>query len=474
MKLNKLYIILLGAVLLAAAACVKDQDRLFSDSASARMEKAMAAAQKVLTSEPGYWLMEYYPQKSQAYGGYVYFVKFTQEKVTAWGEIADTPSDNYTTLYKITNDSGPVLSFDEFNYLLHYFATPSGSKMANIYGDTGLYQGHEGDFEFLILKAEANEVLLKGKRSGCMVRMVPFEDDPVQYLTELKAGKTDNFKATVQGSIFTISTFATTLGNTEYKLEVDRDMRQVAFTKAGSEESQTVGYMYMPNGIKLYKPFEADGVSLDQLVWDKEQECAKCGSLTIENKMPEGWIAYDKYIGTYELTYNDDGDWYTDNPKKVTVSLEKKVEGESYVMKGVNDTYDVVVKYDLAGGNLVIMGQIIGKYGDNDVFFTAMYASRAASGNPTWTGWRNTSYGIKTKADPTILESDPDHFLTRFVPGPSAAGKPINSFGLLMQKPDGTSGGWMKPTDEEDHRFDSWFIFGDYYTSLFWKEMVKK
>ena len=473
MKLNNILFIALGAALLATA-CVKDEDKLFSDSASARLQKAMAADQKVLVDEPGCWLMEYYPQKNQAYGGYLFFVKFTETQVTAWGEIADDPTDNYTSLYKITHDSGPVLSFDEFNYLLHYFSTPSGSKMANIYGDTGMYQGHEGDFEFLILKATPTEVLLKGKRSDCVIRMTPYEEDPVEYLNNLKEGRNQNFKATVQGSIFTISAFGTKLGNTEYKMEMDRDMRQLAFTKAGAEESQTVGFMYTPTGIKLYKPFEADGASLDSLEWDKENECAKCGSLVIENKMPEGWIAYDKYLGSYDLTYNDNEDWYVDDPKTVTVTLEQKVEGESYIMKGINDNYDVVVNYNLASGNLVIMGQIVGKFGDNDVYFAAMYASKGTNGSPTWTGWRSTKYGMKTKADPEILESDPDHFVTRFIAGPSAAGKPVNSFGLLMQKPDGSSGGWMRPAQEGDETYVPWYIFNDDYYALFWKQMVKK
>lgn len=473
MKLNPFIFVILSISLLVSA-CVRDDDRLFEDSASARLQKALAADQKILVDEPGCWLMEYYPQKNQSYGGYVYFVKFTEDQVTVWGEIAANPSDNYTTLYKMTTDSGPVLSFDEFNYLLHYFSTPSGSKMSNIYGDTGLYQGHEGDFEFLILKATASEVLLKGKRSGCVIRMTPYEEDPVQYLVDLKAGRDNNFKATVQGSVFTISAFSTQLGKEEYKIEMDRDMRQLSFTKAGAEDSHSIGYMYTPDGIKLYKPFEADGVSLDGLQWDKESEIAKCGSLDIKNKMPDGWLSYDKYIGTYELTYNYEEDWYVDEPKTVTVSLEQKEEGVSYVMKGISDQYDVVVDYNLSGGNLVIMGQIVGTFGENSVYFAAMYASRAANGSPTWTGWRSNKYGIKTVADPEILESDPDHIVLNFIAGPSAAGKPVNSFGLLMQKPDGSSGGWMKPADEEDHKYDEWFIFGDNYYSLFWNSMVKK
>ena len=472
MKLNSSFFISLGAAILFTA-CVHDEVPVFPDSASARMAQAMEAAQKVLVAEDNCWLMEYFPQKDQTYGGYVFFVKFTETEVTAWGEVSDNLAKSYTSLYTMTNDSGPVLSFDTFNYVLHYFATPSGSNMSNIYGQSNLYQGYEGDFEFLVLKASAEEVILKGKRSGCLIHLYPFDGDPVEYLQDTKASMTENFKATVQGSVFTISAFSGQIGGTDYKIEMDRDMRQLSFTKAGEEESVSIGYMYTPDGLKLYKPFESGNVSVTSLEWDKEKECARIQDILLENRMPDGWVAYDRYLGTYDLTYNDNEDWLVE-PKTVTVTLEKLEEGSTYLMKGVSDKYDVTVKYDLAGGNLVIMGQIVGKFGDNSVYFAAMYASRSASGGATWTGWRSTSYGIKTKADSESLETDPDHFVMKFIPGPSAAGKGINSFGLLMQKPDGTSGGWMRPSDEDDHQYDDWFLFEDNYYALFWRDMVKK
>lgn len=464
--LNSIYI-LIGAALLTVTACVKEKAPAFQDSASARLEKAIEAQKNILSGHR--WRMEYYPHSSQAYGGYNLFVEFTDTEVTAWGEVAESLDKSYTSLYKFTNDNGPVLSFDMFNYVLHYFSTPSGSSMANIYGQTGLYQAYEGDFEFLVLEASASEVLLKGKRSGCLIHMYPFEGDPVEYLQKVEAAKTDNFVATVQGADFTISAFNVNLEGTDYLVEMDRDMQQMYFTKSGEEESTAVAFMYTPDGIKFYEPF----ASVSEIVWDTDTQSAKAGSAVMENRMPEGWIAYDKYIGTYELTYNDNDDWLVE-PKTATVTLEADVEGASYILKGVSDKYTLKVKYDLAGGNLVLMGQIMGKFGDNDVYFAAMYASRAASGSATWTGWRSANYGIKTKADPETLESDPDHFTLNFVPGPSAAGKGINSFGLLMQKPDGSSGGWMRPANEDDHSYDDWFIFGDNYYALFWKNMVKK
>ncbi len=462
---------MVGAILLLPA-CVQDEKPVFDKSASARMTEALVAAQKVLTSEPNCWHMEYYPHSEQAYGGYDVFVKFTEEEVTAWGEAAESLDKSYTSLYKMTTDDGPVLSFDMFNYVLHYFSTPSGSSMKNIYGQTQMYQAYEGDFEFLILQAVPGEVLLKGKRSGCLIRMTSFDGDPVEYLQATDAAQEANFRATMADQSLAISTFHGTFDGTGYLIEMDRDMRQLLFTKDGEEESVPVGFMYTPEGIKLYKAFKAGNTDVTALRWDPTQQIAYAGNLALENRMPEGWLSYSQYLGSYVLTYNDNEDWYI-YPETATVTLVQDVEGKSYLMKGVNPNYDVKVNYDLAGGNLVIMGQIVGKFGENDVFFAALYASRAASGGVTYTGWRSTSYGIKTKGDPESIKADPAHFKVNFITGPSSAGRGINSFGLLMQKPDGTSGGWMRPASDDDHTYDDWYIFGD-YVSFFWRDMVKQ
>ncbi len=472
--MKQLYtMIILAGMALLLPACVHDMEPVFDKSASARMAEANQNAKKVLVSEPNCWHMEYYPHSEQAYGGYDVFVKFTEDEVTAWGEVAESLDKSYTSLYKLTTDDGPVLSFDMFNYVLHYFSTPSGSSMKNIYGQTQMYQAYEGDFEFLILKAAADEVLLKGKRSGCLIRMTPFSGNPVEYLQATEAGQTDNFRATIQGTPLAISTFHTSLDGVGYQLEMDRDMRQVYFTKDGAEESTPVAFMYTPDGIKFYQPFTVGDASVSELVWDKTRECAVAGGLTLENRVPEGWLGYNQYLGTYTLTYNDNEDWYI-QPKTATFTLVPDEEGKSYLMKGVSDKYDVKVNYDLAGGVIVIMGQIVGKYGDNDVFFAAHYASRSATGGITYTGWRGTSYGIKIKVDPESVKADPDHFKAHFIPGPSSAGRGINSFGLLMQTPAGASGGWMRPGSADDHQYDDWFIFGDSYVSFFWRDMVKQ
>ena len=100
---------------------------------------------------------------------------------TRWEAWADIFKESSKSLYKMSYDDGPVLSFDTGNEVLHYFATPSGSSK-NLYGESGLYQAHKGDFEFIVMSAKPEEVVLKGKRSGNKILMYPLDESPETFI----------------------------------------------------------------------------------------------------------------------------------------------------------------------------------------------------------------------------------------------------------------------------------------------------
>ena len=123
MNMKKIFSILLTVAVSAFAfsSCVKDDEEVFEKSASVRLSEALTSAQKVLTGASNGWAMYYYPDPDQSYGGYMYTMKFTDTEVTVASELFD---ESYTSLYKMTTDNGPVLSFDTNNYAFHYFSTP--------------------------------------------------------------------------------------------------------------------------------------------------------------------------------------------------------------------------------------------------------------------------------------------------------------------------------------------------------------
>src|SRR3712207_2890266 len=139
MKNNKILMLLLlvGTTILLQS-CLKNEEDLFGQPSSNRMDAYLDKAKNVLTGAPNGWAFEYYPNVKQAYGGFTYTLKFnTDGTVEARKEgVAAAEKSGFS----IKTDAGPVLSFDTYSNLLHEYATPSSSA----------YQAKQGDFEFVI------------------------------------------------------------------------------------------------------------------------------------------------------------------------------------------------------------------------------------------------------------------------------------------------------------------------------------
>ena len=144
MKTHKYFLIGVMAISsLALSSCLKDQEDVFDGNAS----------ESLMSSENG-WALDYYPDRNQSYGGFAYAIKFTGSSATVSSALL--PGVSETSLYKMTTDNGPMLSFDSYNTLMHFFATPSGDN----------YEAYDGDFEFVIDSVASDLVKIHGKRSG--------------------------------------------------------------------------------------------------------------------------------------------------------------------------------------------------------------------------------------------------------------------------------------------------------------------
>ena len=120
MKHNRILSFLLMAALTvaAAASCVKDREPAFDKKPTVRIQEALKACQDILVAAPNGWAMYQFMNEENTtaiHGGYMVALKFTTDKVTAWGEMCSDPATSYTSLYKMTTDDGPVLSFDDNN-----------------------------------------------------------------------------------------------------------------------------------------------------------------------------------------------------------------------------------------------------------------------------------------------------------------------------------------------------------------------
>ena len=357
----------LMALVLASAAllsCVKDEERIFEDSASARITKYLGETQKLLVDAPNGWVMYYYPngpgkeRNSQEIGGFVYTLVFTDTEVTAWTEIFEGGS---TSLYSMSTDDGPILNFDTFNYNLYYFATPAGST-DNIYGLKGstYYKAHQGDIGFKILSYSADKIVLRGKRSGNYYMMYPL---PSSTSPEEFAAQSAHTAET-----FGVSTFEGKFAGKDAQFLVNLNNRQIEL-KLGSgegegfqaDETHKTAFAYTPTGIKFYRPVTLGGVEFDELVWNYDNKTFAYGSDVLQGKLPDYWQPYDSFPGEYTLYYYATASDY--NNKKVSsfdITISENVRNKSYWISGMVHDHDVVGTYDLSTGTMSILAQVVG------------------------------------------------------------------------------------------------------------------
>ena len=163
------YLVIIGLLAATFAACSRDEESLFDKPAAIRAQEAVENAFDVLTSNEVGWEMAYFPNLEASAKGYNMVLKFNKN-----GNVSVTAKNQATTMNKIKTDTastwavksdyGPILTFDTYNDVFHAFSDPQENGA-----------GLLGDYEFLILKATPDLVLLKGKKHSAYSVMRPMK-----------------------------------------------------------------------------------------------------------------------------------------------------------------------------------------------------------------------------------------------------------------------------------------------------------
>ena len=164
------YLVMIGLLAATFAACSRDEESLFDKPAAIRAQEAVDNAFDVLTSNESGWEMAYFPNLEASAKGYNMVLKFNKN-----GNVSVTAKNSATTMNKIMTDTastwavksdyGPILTFDTYNDVFHAFSDPQENGA-----------GLLGDYEFLILKATPELVLLKGKKHSAYTVMRPMKN----------------------------------------------------------------------------------------------------------------------------------------------------------------------------------------------------------------------------------------------------------------------------------------------------------
>ena len=182
------YLVIIGLLAATFAACSRDEESLFEKPAAIRAQEAIENAFNVLTAPANGWEMAYFPNLEASAKGYNMVLKFNKN-----GNVSVTAKNATTTANKIVTDTastwavksdyGPILTFDTYNDVFHAFSDP---------GNDGA--GLLGDYEFLILKATPELVLLKGKKHSAYTVMRPMKNtDLAAYYAACEKMQADLF-----------------------------------------------------------------------------------------------------------------------------------------------------------------------------------------------------------------------------------------------------------------------------------------
>ncbi len=267
-----LYILALAFPFLVTS-CLIEEKNLFDQTPAERMDAFLVEYKTLLESNETGWLFECYPEPNQSYGGYAYVLKFKDGNVTAYFEFAD---EAVTSTYRMTNDDGPVISFDTYNENLHFFADPSPE----------MYQGLQGDYEYNLLgvSEDKSEIYIKGRKSGNKMTLKKFAgEDPTAYF-EAQASIAEMMEApaaklTVNGVESACSISDNIFTYTEVKKEATE-------TEPAETEKITCAYCFTDKGIRFYQPITIGGVEYAELLYSNETYVSEDNKVVVSLVFP--------------------------------------------------------------------------------------------------------------------------------------------------------------------------------------------
>jgi len=202
-RINYIVICLVVAVIYG---CAKTEADVFPASSAERMNQALKDDFTALISAQNGWTMEYFATSFSP--GYTLLVKFDASgKATFAAKSELTKNKAYETdscLFEMIGDNGPVLTFNTYNTVLHRFSNPENPDG----------YGLEGDYEFVVISKNADQIILKGKKRGTIIVMnkVPndiswsqYVEDLAQMDTLLFVNNSNKLKMTIGASVYLFS-----------------------------------------------------------------------------------------------------------------------------------------------------------------------------------------------------------------------------------------------------------------------------
>lgn len=313
----KRFIILLSLVVLFS--CTKENNYKLGKTPSAVMSEAISQTRDLLCSSEKGWVMEYFPGTQKEFGGYNVLLRFDKNgEVTVASDLISDVDSTATSPFRIRESAGVVLSFDLYNKIFHQFSDPNNSLGVGVVGS-----GYNGDYEFSVLSATPDLVLLKGKKYGSRVVMRPYTSDKswTEYLQLLKETKSKISEAVLLGLSLKDTTCFVTVSQ-------ETNTINVSYNEAGAEVNKVYSFLVSENSIRLASPINIKGINDSVFVYDSAQNLFMGENSKLERIKPTPTQVY-KAVGPWSFTFS--------NLSPYLQSLVKLISDRTF--KGTNTVY---------------------------------------------------------------------------------------------------------------------------------------
>lgn len=365
MKMKSYIYPLAISLVISAASCSREEENIWEDSAAVRTEKVVKEQFETLCGAPNGWSMYYFAAESEN-GGVNFSLNFNENGSVVIGtkNIYNSPVfAEETSLWEIITDNGPVLTFNSYNNLFHFFSDPDDGIAG---GSKGVGLG--GDYEFMIMSYCPDSVVLKGKKTGVYCKMFPIETGITseEYFTKL-----DEFQATLINSYFNYIWLNAENGE-RYSARFIPGSRTVDFVIEGGDplfDTHTIPYVATNTGVRLFEPFEGDNedLNIQDFVYDSQTKllvCANDGKSYLSAGNINAFLTNPKQV--WQITENGGG-----KLGEAYQAIVDKCKEINYSLTAINFSWSkefkaITLNFTLKSGRLTYVGNFPGEFLAND------------------------------------------------------------------------------------------------------------
>ncbi|NDP21782.1 MAG: DUF4302 domain-containing protein [Paludibacter sp.] len=237
--------------------CTTQEPDIFSSSPAERLSEVLVADNLLLTSAGNGWVMEYFAIPTTP--GYPLLVKFNASGSATFAAKSElTKNKEFETdscLFEMIGDNGPVLTFNTYNKVLHRFSdpTPDGN-------------GLEGDYEFVVMKADSNQIILKGKKSSSLILLnkLPLNISWTKYIEDLE--QMNNILFANNAPKLTMK-----IGTSVYTFSKGVDHIFSIVKEGAVVNNIDAPFIITHSGIRLYSELELDGNKFQNFVLNDDK-----------------------------------------------------------------------------------------------------------------------------------------------------------------------------------------------------------